>query len=414
MVHLEERTSRPERRTGDGDDTSLPRRSDRLRAFALKRPHVAALVIALTGVVLTLIAWMSVSTIWRSNVRMAPIADVRLAGTSLEALDAGGRVLWSYPFAEPQEPLPNGHPTRSRRLVIADITGDDLPEVIYTAQNSQSGMRLFVFNSDGTLRFDRQWTGTVRFGTQDYYGPFQAMWVWVTRTSAGRPDVWLASRHRVEFPTVLERLDPAGAVTATYWTAGEVTAVTVGRLGARDVILVGSVANEGHGAALAVFEAGRFGGTAPGPDAKHTCGGCPPERPLRFFILPRDELARAVHGESDVAGIVIQSGGAVTVVVNHLTVPRSPTGNPAQAITDYTFDADFNLERADYVYQYRVLHDVLFKNGLVDHDFAGHKNQLFPILEWQAGKFVEVWPKNRDRGSGTGSQLERRSPNPMP
>jgi hypothetical protein len=80
---------------------------------------------------------------------------------------------------------------------------------------------------------------------------------------------------------------------------------------------------------------------------------------------------------------------------------RSPTGRPILAFTDYWFGSDLAPERADYVDQYRVVHDELFKRGLVDHDFAGHdQTRLFPILEWKDGKFVEVWPKNRDSGLG--------------
>ncbi len=396
----------------DGADTGPARLTDRLRALAVKRPHVAALVIALAGVLLTVIAWISVSAIWRSSATMAPIADVRLAGNRLEALDADKRVLWSQPFDEIQNP---DRAANRKTLIITDLTGDGAPEILYVAADDQAGQRLVVFNNDGKVRFQHQWSGPVRFGSVDYHGPFQALWVWVTNPPEGHPIIWLSSRHRVEFPSVLERLDSTGNVTGAYWQGGEVTALATDRIAGRDLVLVGGVANEGHGASLAIFDADRFGGTAPGPDAAHTCDTCLAGRPLRFYIIPRDEVGDLIHAESDVWTIATQADGGFTVVVKHRHLAESSVGGPLHAFTDYTFGANLAPERADYVYEYRVFHDELFKKGLVDHDFAGHdKSLLFPIKEWKDGKFVEVWPKDRGRGPGAGGQLGRRSPNPAP
>jgi hypothetical protein len=398
----------------DSDDGPRLALTARLRRVVIQRPHVAALAMALTGVLVTVIAW--VVDRWMIQPAASPphVVDVRLAGIRLEALDGNGRELWSHSFPEHQEPHPKDHPHRHLRLVITDLTGDGRPEVVYTATNHQTGTRLFVFNSDGSVRFDHQWTGAVRFGSQDYQGPFHAMWVWVTRGSDGAPTIWLSSRHRVEFPSVLERLDVTGRVTGEYWQGGEVTAVAAGRLGDRDVVLAGGVANEGHGASLAVFDTGTFGGSAPGPDEKHTCASCPPGQPQRFFIFPPDEVIRVLYGESDVTGITMQSDGAVTVAVRHGTVPDT-LGRMTPAITDYTFDAHFTLQRAGYSHVYRLVHDLLFKRGTLDHPFSQHQTGLLvPIREWRDGRFVEVWAKDGDRGPGTGDQLRQRPPNPAP
>lgn len=379
---------------------AIPARAARL---VLRHPHLSALTSAVLAVLVTVGIVSAIVSLRRSPEPPGPVVSVQIVGSVLDAVDAHGAVVWSHRFDEPQPPVPpEGGASRAKRHIVTDLTGDGLPEVLHVAKGDQSGQRLFVFNHDGSVRFERQWHGTVRFGDQDYHGPFHSMWVWVTKATGGDPVIWLSSRHRVEFPSVLERLDVDGNVTGEYWQGGEVTALTAGRLGDRHVVLVGGVANEGHGASLAIFDADSFGGTAPGPDAEHTCASGPPGRPLRFVIIPRDELGDLIHGESDVQGITVQADGEFTVTVSHRHLPESPLGQPICAYTDYTFGADFAPVRADYVYQYRVVHDVLFKQGLVDHDFAGHENRLFPILEWQDGRFIERWPKNRDQGSGTG------------
>ena len=391
--------------TDDRDDTPLVL-SARVVPLVQRHPHYAALVIALAAVALTVAIGMGIVLVRRGNTGSGPITDVRLAGNALQALDEGGNVLWSHPFESRQAPIPErDSPLYATRFAIVDITGDGRPEVLYLTLGGDGRQQLLAFNPDGTVRFEHQWTGSVHFGDQNYDGPLNAMWLWVTRATDGTPSIWLSSRHLVEFPSVLERIDPSGTVTGQYWSGGEITSLMAGRLGGRDMVLVGSVMNEGYGAGLAVFDAADFGGTAPAFDARHTCQSCPAKRPLRFFAFPQGELGKRFHSEGSVRGMALQSDGEFTVVVDQLDVQAAPLGRTIYADVNYTFASDFTVKRGDFTQYYRMVHDLLHEQGKIDHGFAGHDtSELFPILEWRGGKFVDVWPKNRELGPGTRDQ----------
>lgn len=320
----------------------------------------------------------------------------RVSGDELRAFDVKDRELWMRRLPTREAPSEGGPEPALiddlRRSVIEDLDGDGRAELVYISKPPDPKQhRLFVFEADGTERFSYQRTGEVTFGESVYYGPFAGAWLEVTRNRDGTTSIWYQSRHVPFFAGVIERLDPkTGAVLASYWNGGAISALAFGTFGGRRLVLIGGDANEGHGASLAVFEGGQVGGGNVGGDVAHTCTSCGPVQASAIFLFPRHDIGDAAPSESKVSLIAIKDEAEIQVDVEYYAGEVRGLPGLQHAVAHFIFEPSLQLVHAEHFAGYRILHDEFWKAGRLDHPY-GERDvaELVPILRWTGGSTFE-------------------------
>lgn len=325
-----------------------------------------------------------------------PIHHWRVSGDELRAFDVRDRELWMYRLPTREEPA-EGSPEPGfvddlRRSVIEDLDGDGRAELAFiSAPSDLKQRRLFVFEADGRERFSYQRMEGATFGEAPAYGPFAAAWVEVTSSADGTKSLWLQSRHVPFFAGVIERLDPkTGAVLASYWNGGAISALATGTFGGKRLVFIGGDANEGHGASLAVFEEDQVGGGNVGGDLAHTCTSCGPVKAQAIFLFPRHDVGDAAPSESKVAYLHVKDETEIQVDVEYYNGEVRGLAGVQHAIAHFIFDPALQLVHAEHYNGYRILHDEFQKAGRLDHAY-GERDvaELVPILRWTGGMTFE-------------------------
>lgn len=337
-------------------------------------------VVLLLGLMGT--AWLSL----RTNVQGDEPSSVKIDGDRVLAFDVNGALLWSHRLSY----VANTEGREGPFGLIDDIDGDGHREVLVrTITYPGDTSEVLCFDWEGTLRWSRSPDRRARFG----YGPMAAPWVaWhigIIRDAASRPSVWVSWAHRPFFGSFAERVDVAtGRAEAVYWSAGYVTAITLGRIADRPVVFLGAANNEHKAASLAVYDLAVTEGSAPASDPRYRCEDCPAGRPMAFFVFPKMDVARAALAETtalNVEAIQQDSLGQVLVVARQ--------GHGAGAI--YRFDEQLRPVAAEVTDSYRDEHKELERKGLLNTPFSPEEErQLFPILSWDSEKaaFVPISP----------------------
>lgn len=333
-----------------------------------------------------------------------PIHHWRVSGDELRAFDVKDRELWMRPLPTREAPAEGGPEATfdddQRRSLIEDLDGDGRTELVFISRPPDSKQhRLFVFDADGTERFSHQRTGAVTFGETVYHGPFQGVWVEVTPNADGTKSLWYQSRHVPFFAGAIERLDPkTGTVLASYWNGGAISALAVGTFGGRRLIFIGGDANEGHGAALAVFEEGQVGGGNVGGDLAHTCTSCGPVQANAIFLFPRHDVGDAAPSESKVSYISVNDEAEIQVDVEYYNAEVRGLSGVQHAVAHFIFDRSMQLVHVEHDSGYRILHDDFWKAGRLDHAYGDRDvAELLPILRWTGGLSFE--PVNLSRAT---------------
>ena len=213
----------------------------------------------------------------------------RMANESLTVFDSNGATLFEHPFgfAVPSSSSSDTRPAEygSPPVLIADIDEDGRDEVLVSTNAvERANRRLYCFEADGRTRFVHQPTGTRRFGDDEYAEPWLVSRVFLTRGPGGSRRLWVVSTHNLWFPSVVQELDPHGAVRQEYWSNGFIIGVVETSWNGRPVVLVGATNNDFRAASLAVFPA----------DARHRVGARGPAG-LRLPQLPRRGAGGVLH-----------------------------------------------------------------------------------------------------------------------
>jgi hypothetical protein len=363
-----------------------------LPARRVWRHKALVLTVVLVGVAVL----VGAALVWRANhvaptVARSPVTCDYSDGL-LTVYDARKAILWSREFHDLREflyhPAPHGH-LGGPPAVVEDLEGDGSAEVLFLAMASrQSDEKLWCFNADGSLRFVHQPATVVRFGTTEYGPPFPVSQFLVAQDPALAGSIWVVASHALEFPTVVERLNSAGEVTAQYWNAGHVHFVAETRLRGRPVLIVGATRNEDRDASLTILDARQSGGCSPGPDPRYTCTSCGAGVPLEYIVFPRPVLGAL--GDQRSYAHEIRQGPAgeftVTVLLGDFIVHSGADSWSATAY--YRFDRDFNLLGAEFEDDYRRIHAYFFLAGLLKREFGPWTTrELFPVRRWDGSGF---------------------------
>ena len=188
--------------------------------------------------------------------------------------------------------------------------------------------------------------------------------------------------HNLWFPSVLQELDPHGAVRQEYWSNGFIELVTETSWNGRPVVLVGATNNDFRAASLAVFPPDGVTGSAPSARPAYACRNCPAGGPEDFFLFPSLCAARR-SGQAGLLEAWVEHGDRIRV-----TVMQGGAGGGA---TYYTLGPEGSVLAAEISREFQAQHALLERQGLLDHPFGPIDDRdMFPVRRWDGRRFVEL------------------------
>lgn len=332
-----------------------------------------------------------------------------VSGPDFIVYDDGMRELWRHRFAEPltesamaagasaERALPAGfevpdagvrHPAP---VVFVDLDGDGRQEVLVVPQYGAGTLTpLYCFDSGGTERWTYTPVRIVTFGVERYGAP-RISGIYVRRRPGGGADLFVTSCHESWFPSRVARLDPAGQVTAEYWSNGHVNLVAFAEIGGRSRVLIGSPNNETRGAALAVLDEERFGGSAPAATDKYRCADCPPGGPEYFLVFPRVPVTDVRGGFPWIGYSLTTTAGETLPNVAHLVLRQPGEAGQVYAETHYRLDRTFRVTGAEYGTAYRRVQRYLEQTGeMQPAESVDDERRLWPVLRWNGSGFDRI------------------------
>lgn len=354
---------------------------------------VGALVVAVGLLALLPLDWGRLRA--RATLQRAQPTSFHVEGNRLRVFGPDNRQLWehTFPFALAESFYDGSIPILMTSFAqFADLDGEGQIEVIFiAASKTTEEPELFVFNSDGSVRFTRRPGRAMRFGNKDYSPPFFARGVLIAAGADGKKSLWLVGEHNVWFPAVVEKLTPQGEVAGEYWSNGHINKLAETAWNGRKVILAGAMYNDQRRTSLAVLDSENPSGSAPAVNPTYRCDDCPPGQPLLFYVFPRLELSRAQDTPPNITTLRATPHGDVLVAVEHSGVSLPGESTPQHAPVFYTLNPQLEMKEAEAGDGYRRLHSRLELLGRLKHPYgAGDEAELFPVLRWDGRKFVPV------------------------
>lgn len=335
-------------------------------------PRTWMRLVVAVGVVASLgMAW------WGLNGRAAVVASLKVSATGVVAEDGAGRTLWSFVF-----PGPAGHLPDAPRAAALKTGGALLSAAYFTAAGAGNvgGGRLWRLSEVGGIVWQREVDGaSVGYGDERFRAPWILRdWAEQPRSEAGH--VALAWTHEVWWPSFVEVIDDAGAAQFRFDNPGWIWGVRWVDAGA-DRLAVSGVSNVHDAGMAALLDVSAGASQAPDPaDAAFRCGDCGAGRPLRYVVLPRSEVNRALGGHVNKATAEVRDGRILVRTAESLTTDEGWAG--AEVV--YEFDVSLQLLRARFGDRYWEAHARLEQSGRLAHTRAACPDRAGPaaIREW--------------------------------
>lgn len=344
---------------------------------------------------------LAAAGLWRGGLEglsgpRAPIPrQVVVQPDGFDVEDADGRRLWSHRFEshlDLREYVP--HEVQPPSWGILDVDGDGLSEVWFISRPLPSLAeedRLWLFGPDGSLRWSYQHVGAVRFGSTDFGGPWPVRHLRVTPSpeDSRRLALWAISTDEVDYPSLLQRLDPGtGRPLTTYWNAGFIESVGLAALEGRTVLLVGGASNDQRAPSLMVLDAAAPNGSAPAVHEKYRCTrGCPAGQPMEWLVLPLPKRLASMGNTGAVLRIDGSADGLVLLVIH------ASAGPMLHAYATYRLDATLRPVAVDTDNLYDAACAALVRQGRMPATtpvLVDPKREFLPIFKWHDGALVPL------------------------
>jgi len=325
------------------------------------------------AIAVVLIASLAVVVILALGYRNSPgpVHSVRVTGTDVSALDAGGRVVWSHREAQPLT-VPTswvGEPDAKGGAAIV-VAGEIQNE-------AQSKGVLAGYSLAGTPLWRITPKDTVRFVGGKYGPPWGTLQSVVYRADGETRIAW-SVHHHSWWPSALIVYDGAGHPIDRFVNAGWITRIAVSH---DDKRLFAAGINQEHGGVMfAVLDARHPGGSSPSEgDSPFACLDCGPGRPLHYYVLPNPELTGFGDRNPITPWIKVFDSGAVELRVS----PRSEALPGAEIIWEFSPSLDIESVGASDVYW--QWHRRLETQGQVQHRSDDcPERKAFTAREWTA------------------------------
>ncbi len=366
-----------------------------------KGPPASTRIKVLVWILGSLTVLLAAIGYWReSSPRTTPLlascvpAAWVVAVDTITVRDTDERTCWSHAFPAPLRVSEYELPS-ARLAGIEDVDDDGEREtwVVMFPDRSEDARHsaFFLFDARGRVRWEHRFKGSARFGEVTYAGPWAAHRLFVTERPEGGSGraIWAVSRDAVEFPAVLQRLDPAsGQPQSAYWSNGYLEALTLTQWKGRSVLLAGGAFNDRVSPAVAVIDAANPNGSAPASNEKYRCTTCPAGAPLALVVFPKPVR----FNDYSASGSVLRIDPGVAPIFVSVTAFHASFGG-LDVVGIYRLDEDLMPLRADVGDGYLAAHERMVRAGIL-RPFADRgpasERELLPLLHWRDGRFVAV------------------------
>lgn len=345
----------------------------------LTHPAAVMVLFAVTGA-------LAVAGYWSRTFSGGPVATVAVSGGQIQALNAGGRVLWSDDveghFAGTETEAPPH---------IALIDENNAPDVVAVVRNRfQEREFLRVYRDTGKKLFDAYGPAhSVTFGNEEFLPPFPVNRFVLCSREGSRPVLWAAFAHTQMFPVVVGRLGEKGELESEYWASGHLQVMLAGKMNERDVIWLGGTDNLARRAALTVVDQASPNGSAPSEDPAYRCRDCPTGDPLAYVTFPSPESTELTTGVPSVTKLVLHENGDVDVTVVYGMVVVGSREFLADAY--FKLDRDLRLKSASWGHSFEAAYRGLWQSKLLRTPCCPDPNQaLRDVKSWVGDRFTQV------------------------
>jgi hypothetical protein len=279
-------------------------------------------------------------------------------GESVKALDAEGRLVWSYDV---------GYPIRMGGQVLVasplqvDFQNDGHDELIVAIKHAvpQPGPRepdvLLCLDDTGqpcwALRPEQRFT----CGSEEFAGPWQIGDVSVIDRD-GRPKLWVSFVHHTWAPSFVLEVDADGSSRLLYFQPGWITTVARWDGAAGSYLVAGGVLNARQRASLVLVPVESLPASAPAEPGGYDCAGLPAQRPERMLVLPSFDA----QVQEEPYPFVI----AVDLLKTQLKGHYATTGGAGVV---FEIDSALGLRRLARADSYWLEHRRFEEAGLLDH-----------------------------------------------
>jgi hypothetical protein len=367
---------------------ALPPHSTRL-----SWPYYLAFVAAVAVIAIAVIAFES-----RTHAG-GPNPPVRVAFTlnALQAFDAGGQMLWSYPLpgtVDPEQVIDG------RRLPdeirIADFTGDGDREVLAllplrVGPNATwaNHFEVDMFSSRGKLLWSYVPRGRLVFATHDLKDNWRVLDLFVS-DHQGKKQIWIVVAHSVWGHSFIVSLDPeTGKDSLRYVNSGAIFTLNELATARGNFLLAAGFNNEYDSGSLAVIDESKdFAASPQSEGTNHKCLNCPKGDPAYYFVFPRSEINELVQFYEDRVYKI-----EVTDDEMELRKKETEWGIGAQSLYLLKSDGVIRPVSVRFETSYDRLHDKLEREGKINHSLANCPERLRPrpVRMWTPeGGWTEV------------------------
>jgi hypothetical protein len=358
----------------------------------LKWSYPAALIAAALLLAIAIIAFGS-----RTHAG-GPGLPVRVGFTlnALQAFDAAGQMLWSYPLPGTLDPNDLFDGRRFEDGVrIADFRGDGEHEVLAVLRtrvnpNATSPDRFEVdmFSSSGKLLWSYIPRGHLVFATHDLKDSWRPLDIFVSGDR--RKQIWVAADHAIWGHSFIVSLDPkTGKDTLHYVNSGTTVSLSEVTTPHGTFLLAAGFNNEYDSGNLAVIDESKPFAVSPQTEGtNHKCLNCPKGDPDYYFVFPRSELNELMQFYEDRVSEIRVTG-------DEIQLRKNETQRPVWAQSYYLLKSDSVIHPISVRFEtnYDLLHQKLEREGKIGHSLAKCPERLHPrpIRMWTpAGGWTEI------------------------
>jgi hypothetical protein len=315
---------------------------------------------------------------------------------ALQAFDAAGEMLWSYPLPGTLDPndLIDGRRFEDD-VRIADFRGDGEHEVLAVLRTrvspnatSTDHFEVDMFSDAGKLLWSYIPRGHLLFDTHDLKDSWKPLDVFVS--GSRRKQIWVAADHAIWGHSFIVSLDPeTGKDTLRYVNSGTTVSLNEMATPHGNFLLAGGFNNEYDSGSLAVLDESKGFAASPQTEGtNHKCLNCPKGDPDYYFVFPRSELNELMQFYQDRVS-------TIRVMGDEIELRKNETERPVWAQSFYLLKSDSVIHPISVRFEtnYDLLHQKLQREGKIGHSLANCPERLHPrpVRMWTpAGGWTEI------------------------
>lgn len=321
------------------------------------------------------------------------LADARVVGNELIAIDQAGRELWRREF--PEGLYRAGYRAGQPMVQVVDLVDDGSPEILFTYApdvfDESWNLVCYSVSGEELWRFDP--TAQQATSTEEFHPAYRISNATVADLGDGRTSIVFVAFHYLQYPTRVVVISLAGVVRADYWHAGQIGAgqgqlrlADLDEDGSQEIYLSG-VNNARDQATLVVLDPFSMRGAGVEENPEYQFLGQEPGNERARVFFPRSGLTDQSYRYNAAQFIAIQSDSLLIEVAEAI-------GHPGQPTVMYQLDRSLRARKIMPSDTYIGAHRKLYLAGQLSRSVAGEEAYL--VEEFGALR-QSAEPKRSDR-----------------